>query len=245
MSRAESVHVAVVAKDDDKVAVILLGMPGAGKGTQAQLMAEAGWSHINVGGLVRAEVDVGTAWGKHAQAIMMRGELLPSSEIEALIIRQLRSIPMPIVVEGYPRRLSEVYTLPRLFGQATFLLPVLLEITQSDAISRLADRMICSACGWVTTSSSGRACSRCGDPLISRDDDRTDHVVRRRMQLFETETVPLIEHFCRTGRLATVPSDGSREMIHDALKKCIGERCPSVLKRTSSLPGGNTCDRCG
>lgn len=108
--------------------VVLMGLPGAGKGTQAQLLADRGWSHINVGGLIRSEVAAETAWGIQAAAIMHRGDLLPSQDIQNLVVRELNRRTLPVVIEGYPRRITEAYTLPDIFGQGIQQIPVLLRV---------------------------------------------------------------------------------------------------------------------
>jgi Adenylate kinase len=109
------------------LAMVLMGLPGAGKGTQAQLLADQGWSHINVGGLIRSEVAAETAWGIHAAALMHRGDLVPSQDIQSLVARELERRTLPVVIEGYPRRIREAYTwrmadqVARVFGGSVAL----------------------------------------------------------------------------------------------------------------------------
>jgi adenylate kinase len=196
------------------VAVFLLGLPGAGKGTQAQLLSEAGWSHINVGGLIRSEAGAKTSWGKYLDTFMSRGDLVPSADVQALISRKLRYLQLPIVIEGYPRRLSEAHTLTTLCGHKTLLIPILLEITRPKALSRLATRLICSTCEQVAIDSHSLDCPNCGAPLVSRDDDRHNNIVSRRLQLYDEETVPLINFLNITGSLETVSGDNQPVDVH-------------------------------
>lgn len=224
------------------VSVVLLGRPGSGKGTQAQRLAEAGWSHVNAGGLVRAEVTAGTAWGRSAAAAVARGDLLPSADLAALISREVRRLPFPVVIEGYPRRLSEAATLPAVCGEETLLIPVLLQVSRPEALARVRARLVCRACGWVTSRSScpgpGGGCRKCSAPLISRADDVSEDVAARRMNLFETETFPLIDHLAGLGSLIIADSSQDPDTVYAEITGQIRQRSGAV---TSKRPA-RACD---
>jgi adenylate kinase len=197
--------------------VVLMGLPGSGKGTQAQLLADSGWSHINVGGLVRSEVAAATPWGIYAANVMRRGDLLPSGDIQNLVARELKNCPFPVVIEGYPRRLSEARTLPLLCGRKVTLVPVFLKVPRSTSIARLTKRLMCGLCGRVAKEGQGNVCPRCAGPLESRPDDRLRKVVERRLQNFERETVPLIAYYEAEGEVEAVDSTQDETKVHEEI----------------------------
>jgi adenylate kinase len=204
---------------------VLIGLPGAGKGTQAQLLADQGWSHVNVGGLVRSEVAARTEWGKRAAAVMQRGDLLPSQDIQNLIARELRRGQPPVVIEGYPRRLSEAAGLPVLCGTGTTLVPILLDIPLAASAGRLAKRRVCDRCGQVTRGDRRSICPRCSGLLAGRADDRSQKTVARRMENFERETVPLIEYYRSRGELEIIDSLQDEISVHREIIMRIYARC--------------------
>jgi len=203
----------------------LIGLPGAGKGTQAQLLAGQGWFHINVGGLVRSEVAAGTTWGVRAAAAMRSGDLVPSQAIQELLARELRGGRLPMVIDGYPRRLSETSTLPDLFKRDVAFMPFLFDLPANSAISRLAERLVCGRCEYVARRGSHSACPRCSGLLVSRDDDSSLEAMRKRLQNFERETVPLIEHYRSRGELEIINALLDESSIHEELVSRITTRC--------------------
>lgn len=211
-------------KTRSEVAVVLLGLPGAGKGTQAQMLAERGWSHINVGGLIRSEVAAATAWGVHAAAIMQRGDLLPSQDIQNLVTRELIHRKFPVVIEGYPRRITEAHTLPDIYQQRMTQIPVYLDIPRSISIARLAKRLVCGQCGRVTKHEERNICAKCSGPLASRPDDRIQETVSRRLQNFELETLPLIAYYQERGELERVDSTRGESEVHGQVMARIAAR---------------------
>jgi adenylate kinase len=212
-------------KTDSEVAVVLLGLPGAGKGTQAQLLAEHGWSHVNVGGMIRSEVAAETAWGVHAAAIMQHGDLLPSQDIQNLVRRELMHRRLPVVIEGYPRRITEAHTLPVIYKQRVRQIPVFLDIPRSMSIARLTKRLVCGRCGRVAKHGERDACATCSGPLACRPDDRVPETVSRRMQHFEHETLPLIAYYQERGELETVDSTLDESEVHEEIIARIAVRC--------------------
>lgn len=206
------------------VVIALIGLPGAGKGTQAQLLGAGGWFHINVGGLVRSEVAAGTSWGMRAAVVMRRGDLLPSQAIQDLLSRELRSGMPPVVIEGYPRRLSEAGTLPGLCGYEAVFIPFLFDLPAELAISRLAGRLVCARCERVARRGADSACPHCSGPLASRDDDMSREAVRRRLGAFERETVPLVDHYRARGELEVIDARLDEGTVHARLISRVAAR---------------------
>ena len=149
----------------NQIAVVLLGRPGSGKGTQAQLLAASGWRHVNVGGLVRSRVAAQTAWGKRASQFMLRGELLPSQVIQELLANELICGKFPVVIEGYPRRLEEAGTVSEMCGSGTQEIPIYIDVSISVSIARLNARLVCQVCGSVDRIGVRVTCAYCGGTL--------------------------------------------------------------------------------
>jgi adenylate kinase len=205
--------------------VALIGFPGAGKGTQAQLLAGNGWFHINVGGLVRAEVAAGSSWGVKAAAAMRRGDLVPSQDVQDLLARELRKEQLPVVIEGFPRRLSEAGSLPRLYEYEAEPIYLWFDIPADAAMSRLAGRVVCARCECVARKGEHRVCPRCAGPLVSRDDDSSREAVGRRLQNFERETLPLIEYYQSRSELEMIDALLDESTIQQEIAARIAARC--------------------
>lgn len=206
-----------------------MGLPGAGKGTQAQLLAGHGWHHISVGGLVRAEVVAGSRWGQRAAAMMRRGDLVPSRAIQDLLARELRNCKLPVVIDGYPRRLSEADSLSSLFGCETKLIYFFLDIPSKEAILRLAARLACGKCEYVVRRGEHASCPLCSGSLVSRDDDSSLEVVQRRLHNFGRETVPLVRHYQSLGELEIIDALLDEVNVHEELILRIEGRCDLLV----------------
>ena len=189
------------------------------------MLADQGWCHINVGGLVRSEVAAGTEWGAQAFAAMQRGDLLPSQAIQSLIARELKRGKPPVVIEGYPRRLEEAPTLPVLCGRETTLIPVLIDIPLAASIARLAKRLVCDRCGQVTREGMQSVCPKCSGPLARRSDDKSQMAIERRLRNFELETVPLIAYYRSRGELETIKALQDEAEVHREIITRISVRC--------------------
>jgi adenylate kinase len=207
------------------VLVVLIGLPGAGKGTQAQLLARQGWFHINVGGLVRSEVAAGTTWGAQAAARMRSGDLLPSQDVQDLLARELRRSTFPVVLDGYPRRLSEASTPPDLCAREVIFIPFLLDMPPDAAMARLAGRVVCGRCEYATRRTGHTVCPRCSSPLVSRGDDSSREAIGRRLANFERETTLLIEYYRLHGELETVDALLDETSLHAEITSRIARRC--------------------
>jgi adenylate kinase len=190
--------------------LVLLGPPGAGKGTQAALLAERlGLEHISTGEILREEVELGTELGRKAKAYMDRGELVP----DALVIEMLRgrldsSRSRGFILDGFPRTISQAEALERMVRLDRVLN---IRLSEEEVVRRLSARRVCKSCGRNYNLISnppkveGR-CDACGGELIQRDDDKPE-VIRRRYRVYEAETAPLKDFYRQRGLLAEVEGD--------------------------------------
>jgi adenylate kinase len=201
--------------------VILLGPPGAGKGTQAKQIAERyGIPQISTGDLLRDEVARGTRLGLEAKAIMDRGELVPDELIYGMVAERF---PQPdcrrgFILDGFPRTAAQAGWLDaflekEFFDKSQMCPPVVIQLVvdYTQLLLRLTGRRLCPTDGRLYNihfqpPRVDGLCDVDGTPLIIRDDDR-EEVVAARLAAYEAQTKPVIEYFRKQGRLVTVNAD--------------------------------------
>lgn len=193
--------------------VVLLGPPGAGKGTQAVVLSERlGLPHVATGDLFRAAVREGTPLGLEAQGYMGRGELVPDELAVQILMERIAEPDASegVILDGFPRTRSQAETLDRqlLATGGEVELAVLIEVPVEDLVRRMSDRWICSAEGHVynqATNAPARAgvCDVDGSELIQREDDRPD-VVRARLERQLDALHDVVEHYRGRGVLHVV-----------------------------------------
>jgi adenylate kinase len=203
--------------------IVLLGAPGSGKGTQAQrLQAKYGVPQVSSGDLLRDAVARGSELGQKAKAAMNAGQLV-SDDIVLGLIRERLSRPdaaTGFILDGYPRNSDQATALNSLLadlGQPIGAV-LLLDVKRNTLIQRLAGRRVCPKCGKVFNVASLPAgtplCDNCADhpELIQRPDDKED-VISKRLEVYEAQTRPLIEHYKGLGLLRTIQGEGELDKV--------------------------------
>ncbi len=177
--------------------VVMLGPPGAGKGTQADRFAKArGIPKISTGDILREAVAAGTGLGRRAKAIMERGELV-GDDVMIGIVRERLGRPdaaRGFVLDGFPRTVAQARALDALMAGRDALVVVDLAVAAEELVRRLTSRKVCGACGANAASAAEASCGRCGGTLVQRADDRED-VVRERLRVYARDTKPLLEFY--------------------------------------------------
>jgi adenylate kinase len=198
--------------------VILFGPPGVGKGTQAKLLVEEFHSaHISTGDLLREAAKNRTQLGLRAKTYMDAGELVPDEIVIGLIEEVLKSDDAreSFILDGFPRTLAQARALDVLFDKLTIQLDgvLSLEVGNDEIVRRLSQRRLCRSCGRIDTldrlNSGKNACRKCGGEMYQRNDDRPE-AVRRRLEVYQQQTKPLIEYYRDSDRLVTI--DGTHEV---------------------------------
>ncbi len=184
--------------------VVLLGPPGVGKGTQAVRLAdEMGAAHVSTGDLLRAARRDGTDLGRKAQAFMDAGEYVPDDLILDLVRDHLDGIDdgAPVFFDGFPRTTAQADGLDRVLGSLGRRLDVVVVFgaPEETLVRRLSGRRSCPHCGAVyniyfSPPSAEGVCDRCGGLLVHRTDDEPE-TVRRRLEVYEEQTAPLVSHY--------------------------------------------------
>lgn len=210
--------------------VVLIGAPGAGKGTQADLLAARdGYRKLSTGDALRRQVKLGTEIGRKAGAIMERGELVPDDVLLGIVKAELESGSRDdvILLDGYPRNLAQAEALDGLRQIHAVKGALHLDVERTELIERLSGRLVCSQCG-ATYHKSGAApkkagvCDRCGGGVSQRADDRAESVAVR-LDVFEKNTKPVLDYYKRTGVYRRISGQGSQEAIYTELRKVIKE----------------------
>lgn len=202
--------------------MIFLGAPGAGKGTQAKVLADRRrWTHISTGDLLRSAVAEGTALGLKAKSFMERGALVPDDVMIGLIREKLPTTG-EFVLDGFPRTVPQAEALERMLQDEKRPADAVinLEVEDEDVIRRLSGRRQCKN-GHVFhadffPSKKGETCDRCQEILFQRPDDRAE-TVRARLEVYHQQTRPLIGFYQNRNRLKNVDGRGSSEDVSRAI----------------------------
>jgi adenylate kinase len=196
------------------VRVVMLGAPGAGKGTQAERFAKANnIPRISTGDILREAVHDGTPLGLAAKATMDAGRLV-SDEIMIGVVKDRldrRDTENGFVLDGFPRTVAQAEALDTMVSKDAPLVIVDIEVPEDILVSRLHDRRICGNCGWNATPGISR-CERCGGPLVQRSDDG-EQVVRERLRVYARSTQPLVEFYSLRNTFRSIDGDQTLESV--------------------------------
>ena len=202
--------------------LVLVGPPGAGKGTQAQFIA----SHLSIpkistGDIFRANVSGGTELGRRAQAYMERGDLVPDEVTIAMVTDRLQEddAQAGFLLDGFPRNVPQAETLEKLLSSWDTRLEVVLErvVDDDEVVRRLSGRRTCRRCGrvWHVTfdpPAHPGTCDDCGGELFQRDDDR-EETIRHRLEVYQQQTAPLVSYYADEGILLGLDATGPVEEV--------------------------------
>jgi adenylate kinase len=194
---------------------VLVGPPGAGKGTQAQFLA-AHYSipHISTGDIFRANLKAGTELGNQAKGFMDRGELVPDSVTNEMVKDRLThaDVAHGFLLDGFPRNVAQAEVLRAILADKKTPLQAVLEFSLADEeiIARLSSRRTCRDCG--APSVGVDKCPTCGGEVYQREDDKAE-VIARRLEVYAEQTAPIISFYRNEGLLISVTAVGNVEDI--------------------------------
>ena len=212
--------------------VILLGPPGAGKGTQAKRMAsEWGLPHVSTGVILRDAVDKGTELGQQAGPLMKLGKLVPDEVVNGIVEQWLRSPASAkgFILDGFPRTLPQAEALDRALTSAGRKIDAVVsfEVPEPTLVDRISGRRSCPKCGTVyhvVDDPPARAgfCDKDNTGLVQRDDDTQDKV-KERNRVYAEQTSPLKAFYAKRGVLKEIDGVGTPDGIFIAIKKALGK----------------------
>jgi adenylate kinase len=214
--------------------LVFMGAPGSGKGTQARLLVDAGgYVQLATGDLFRDHLRNATELGRLAQSYMSRGEYVPDDVTVRMVRQRIGELDARtrVVFDGFPRTVAQAEALDGLLGERGRRLGAVLlfEVSRERLLERLGGRATCGNCQQmyslaIRPPKKPGVCDRCGGPVVTtaRDDDSPE-VVRRRLEVYEEQTKPVVEHYERCGVLRRLQGEGSIEDISARVRAAIAE----------------------
>ena len=205
--------------------IVLLGAPGSGKGTQAQkLVEEYGLAHISTGDLLRAAIKEGSKLGKKAKGYMDEGKLVPDDLVIDLVKERLEAddAQKGFILDGFPRNTAQAVTLDSELSAMgrTLDAALLVSVEPEVIVERLSSRRTCRDCGY-TAPAGVDTCPRCGGEMYQRDDDKPE-TIQHRLDVYQSQTAPLIEYYRGHSILKEVDGDRPVDEVYADVKVLLG-----------------------
>jgi adenylate kinase len=212
------------------VIVILLGPPGAGKGTQAAAIVKSlNVPHVSTGDIFRANLEYGTALGLEAKKYMEKGQLVPDDLVVRLVADRLSKPDAQdgALLDGFPRTVGQAQALSDILSAQSKKvdLCLLLEAPDADLVARLSGRRVCKGCGagWhvdFSPPSPDMKCDKCGGEIYQRDDDKAE-TIQSRLAVYHNQTRPLIEWYRGQGVLKAINGAADPKTVEAEIKKAL------------------------
>ena len=204
--------------------IVLLGAPGAGKGTQAaKLVEECDLVHISTGDMLRAAVKEGTPLGKKAKAFMDAGDLVPDDVIIGLVTERLQNkdTEKGFILDGFPRTSAQAVALDAELSKLARPLDaaLLIDVDFEVIVKRLTSRRMCKECGYIG-SVVDTVCPVCGGEMYQREDDN-ETTVRNRLGVYKKSTTPLIDYYQGCDLLVSIDGDRDPSVVYADVKKSL------------------------
>lgn len=211
--------------------IIMLGAPGAGKGTQAKMLADKYMiPHISTGDIFRANIKEGTELGKEAKGYMDQGLLVPDSLTVALVMDRISQpdCGRGYILDGFPRTIPQAESLSKALAEKGEALDYAIDVDVPDEniVTRMSGRRACPGCGatyhiiYAAPAKEG-ICDKCGSELYLRDDDKPE-TVQKRLAVYHEQTQPLIEYYQKANILHTVDGTKGLEEVFQSITEILG-----------------------
>ena len=211
--------------------MILLGPPGAGKGTQAEYLVDMyGLVQLSTGEMLRAEVKSGSELGKKAKELMDAGSLVPDDLIIDMISGQIdqHKEAKGVILDGFPRTTAQAETLDEMIGDKGLNIDhvIQMEVDEDAVVERISGRFSCSDCGAGYHDSLNKTeidgvCDKCGSTEFTRRADDNAETVRSRLKAYREQTAPILPYYEKRGSLDTINGIGSMEEVFDRIKEIV------------------------
>ncbi len=202
--------------------IVLLGPPGAGKGTQAKALAERlKLSHISTGDILRQNVSQNSGLGKQAKDFMNKGALVPDELVTQMLTQRINQpdIQNGFILDGYPRNINQARALDEMLKQRNMAVDLVIYLDTSEPviIQRLSGRLVCSVCGANFHIKNmppkvNMTCDSCGGKLYQRTDDNAE-TIRKRLEVYLKESSPLIQYYNQRQKLHSLSADEDAEIV--------------------------------
>jgi len=213
--------------------LILLGPPGAGKGTQAQMIVERYHiPQISTGDILRVAVREGTPLGKRAKSFMDQGQLVPDEVVIGIIEERLKSSDCDsgFILDGFPRTLAQTEALQSILAKFSKSIDhvISIEVDSEELICRLTGRRTCKNCGAMFHNlfhppKKEGSCDRCGGSLYQREDDK-EETIRARLKEYQKQTAPLVQYYQVKNRLRPIQGVGDKDQIFEQIARVLNQK---------------------
>ncbi len=210
--------------------IILLGPPGSGKGTQAKrISATRKWPQLSTGDMLRSAITAGTQLGQEAKSFMDRGALVPDAVVIGLIAERTQNpdCRAGFILDGFPRTIPQAEALQKVLETRHLRVDrvVQFEIPDFQLVTRLSGRRTCPKDGSMYHLDSAKSrvqgiCDQCGTALLQRDDDRVE-VIQKRLQVYHSQTAPLVNYYQAKGLLETIAADATQDQVSTSLQQAL------------------------
>lgn len=202
--------------------LILMGCPGAGKGTQSAKLKETfGLKHISTGDVLRAEMAAGTQIGQQVAALINHGNLVPDELMISMLENIIATAKQGVILDGFPRTVAQAQALDtmmqRLGRQISAV--VMIDLPESEVIKRLSTRRLCKKCGKPAATATQQTCE-CGGELYVRADDAPESV-KHRLEVYRAQTLPVKEYYQNSGKYVEINGNQTPAQVFEDIKNIL------------------------
>jgi adenylate kinase len=212
--------------------ILLFGPPGAGKGTQSELLKnKLGMLHISTGDLFRQAMKNNTPLGVQAKGYLDKGQLVPDSVTIEMVREVLKGVgEKNFILDGFPRNVKQAEVLEEMLAESGLKLShaIFLNVPDEDLVDRLSGRRVCQGCGTTyhiknMPPQKDGICDKCGKAVVQRSDDKID-VIRDRLKVYNDNTRPLIQFYKDKGQYLEVDGTADSEEVYAKITKVLGQK---------------------
>lgn len=196
--------------------IILMGCPGAGKGTQSAKLQDAyELQHVSTGDLLRAEITSGSALGKQVADIINKGNLASDELMISLLAARVQNTNKGIIFDGFPRTVAQAQALEKMLQQygRSITQVIMIDLPEEEVIKRLSSRRLCKVCSKPASTVTQSTCD-CGGELYVRADD-TPESVKHRLEVYKKQTLPVREYYRNSGKYAEINGNQMPEKVFE------------------------------